>query len=324
MSPSTRASKDTLLEKLIALGAILYNMRERSRTGKKVTSYNIRYLLNNFLEILMAKYKVPIEEEVTDNFQVFRKLLSSPSSALYEGFYKDLRIHNQTINEVQQTLDDLNSFLTRKLSPESIEQIMTKMSDFYNLILGVLTVPEANDIIKARRLLAQLEDSHLEFKSSMKWNYKDKRGDKDLMNVIAKEIAGFMNSDGGTLMIGVKDDGNVLGLEKDFSVFQGRSIREIKDSYQRTFDDIVSKRLGGKRHAYMHQLVERKFVPYDDKVIFVVEVQKSSTPVYATDGVNVKFYVRIQNATVPFNIREAIEYYEIHFLGHSVTDNHSS
>lgn len=33
-------------------------------------------------------------------------------------------------------------------------------------------------------------------------------------DVICKEIVSFLNTEGGTLVIGVKDDGTVIGVEK--------------------------------------------------------------------------------------------------------------
>jgi archaellum component FlaG (FlaF/FlaG flagellin family) len=36
--------------------------------------------------------------------------------------------------------------------------------------------------------------------------------------VIAKAVAGFLNTEGGALLIGVNDDGDVVGLVDDFAV----------------------------------------------------------------------------------------------------------
>jgi predicted HTH transcriptional regulator len=57
----------------------------------------------------------------------------------------------------------------------------------------------------------------LEFKSSLRWGVPEGGVNKTLEKVIVKTIAGFLNSkDGGTLLIGVADNGTILGLEGDY------------------------------------------------------------------------------------------------------------
>jgi predicted HTH transcriptional regulator len=43
---------------------------------------------------------------------------------------------------------------------------------------------------------------------------------KALRKSITKTIAAFLNTLGGTLLIGVSDSGNVLGIEPDFAYLQ--------------------------------------------------------------------------------------------------------
>jgi hypothetical protein len=66
------------------------------------------------------------------------------------------------------------------------------------------------------------ENQTFERKASMLYDYKKKQCNDELKHVIAKSVAGFMNKDGGTLLIGVRDDRTVLGLEKDYECLKGR------------------------------------------------------------------------------------------------------
>ena len=68
-----------------------------------------------------------------------------------------------------------------------------------------------------RKLLAEGEGSTLEYKSSLRWDYNESRVNKDLAKVIVKTLAAFLNSQGGTLLIGVNDEGGLLDLEMDIS-----------------------------------------------------------------------------------------------------------
>ena len=62
-------------------------------------------------------------------------------------------------------------------------------------------------------LIAQGESADLEFKSSFRWDLRENKVNRALEGVILKTLAGYMNGQGGTLLIGVADDGNVVGLE---------------------------------------------------------------------------------------------------------------
>ena len=60
------------------------------------------------------------------------------------------------------------------------------------------------------------ESESLEFKSSARWNMRAGKRDDAMETVIAKTVAAFMNSGGGTLLIGVDDDGRLIGLGPDY------------------------------------------------------------------------------------------------------------
>src|SRR5262249_16178419 len=56
-----------------------------------------------------------------------------------------------------------------------------------------------------RALIAKGESSDLEFKSSFRWDLKENKLNRALEGVILKTLAGYMNGNGGTLLIGVAD-----------------------------------------------------------------------------------------------------------------------
>ena len=66
-------------------------------------------------------------------------------------------------------------------------------------------------------LMSAGESNRVEFKSSARWNLHTGARDDKMELAIAKTVAGFLNSDGGTLLIGVDDDGRAIGLVHDFS-----------------------------------------------------------------------------------------------------------
>ena len=54
----------------------------------------------------------------------------------------------------------------------------------------------------------------------MRWDFRQQQVNRALEKVIAKTVAAFMNSDGGTLVVGVSDEGNPLGIESDLATLR--------------------------------------------------------------------------------------------------------
>lgn len=65
------------------------------------------------------------------------------------------------------------------------------------------------------------ESAELEFKQTFRWDVERGHPSKKMEEAIAKAVAAFANSDGGTLLIGVHDTEGAVGLEADFAVTGG-------------------------------------------------------------------------------------------------------
>src|SRR5262249_40672691 len=59
------------------------------------------------------------------------------------------------------------------------------------------------------------ETATLEFKSSLRWNIKAQKNDKEIENAVLKTIVAFCNTNGGELLIGVADDQTIIGIDHD-------------------------------------------------------------------------------------------------------------
>jgi len=87
-------------------------------------------------------------------------------------------------------------------------------------------------------LIRSGESERLEFKSSLRWDFRKGSGNRELESVIVRAIAGFLNAEGGTLLIGVADDGSVVGLEKDYHTLRTKN----RDGFERFLMDLVAVR----------------------------------------------------------------------------------
>lgn len=86
-----------------------------------------------------------------------------------------------------------------------------------------------------------------EFKSSA-FIHPDKDTDEDQSMALARVIASFMNTDGGTLYIGVNDNGYLTGIQQDM-----RFVHNDCDIYLRTVNRNILRLLGDKQTFNRYQ-----------------------------------------------------------------------
>jgi predicted HTH transcriptional regulator len=149
-------------------------------------------------------------------------------------------------------------------------------------------------------LLRRGESAGLEFKSSMRWDYQHQRVNKELERAVAKTIAGFLNARGGTLLIGVDDDGEVLGLERDFASLSNGD----RDAYELHLMQVLTGSLGGSIAAFLTVT----FHQVDGKDVCQIAIEPSDHPIYLTEGQGAAMFVRTGNATRSLPVNEAIKY----------------
>ena len=145
-------------------------------------------------------------------------------------------------------------------------------------------------------LVAGGESSEVEFKSTLRMNIHTNKTDKRLENSALKTLAGFLNTDGGTLLIGVSDDGAPAGIEAD-------SFKN-EDNMGLHLTNIVNARLGQNAMTSIRPIFE----DYEDKRVLVVDCGRSPSPVYVQDGDTELFYVRTGPATSEMSVSDSVEY----------------
>lgn len=153
-------------------------------------------------------------------------------------------------------------------------------------------------------LIAKGESNQLEFKSSARWDFKLTKQNKVMEDIVVKTIAAFLNTDGGNLLIGVDDDRNVIGLDKDYKLF-GK--KDSRDAYENFLTTLLLNNLGKDTSALfsisIHQL--------DGKDVAKIAVKPSPKPAFVKDAVGEHFYIRAGNSTRLLSTREAIDYCKI-------------
>ncbi len=143
----------------------------------------------------------------------------------------------------------------------------------------------------------------MEFKSSARWNLH--RGDRDpaVEREIVKAISGFMNAEGGTLLIGVNDEHEVIGLENDYKVTR-KGNRDPRDSFENWLTDLLDNAIGKAPLSSVSVTFEED----GDRDVCRVDVKRSHTPVFAQGKQSKEFFVRINNGTRSLDVEETMQY----------------
>jgi hypothetical protein len=155
--------------------------------------------------------------------------------------------------------------------------------------------------------IAAGESETVEFKMSLRWDHVQCIPNKLLEKVVARTLAGFMNAAGGTLVVGVTDEGEVCGLDADLSTF-GAEHRDL-DQWEQHLRNVLNNYVGKEQCV----LVDGSFADVDGKTVAVLHVDRQLRPVFLTDGGTSEFHVRSGNTTQLLNVQQANTYIQVHF-----------
>jgi len=145
------------------------------------------------------------------------------------------------------------------------------------------------------------ESESVEFKATLRTNLHTGATDTRMEMSVLKTLAGFLNTGGGTLVIGVLDDGTPLGLGSDgFPSEDKMSLHLV---------NIVKARISPQALTTMHM----HFEDYDGERVMVVRCQKSPVAVFVKDGEHERFYVRTGPSTTELKASETQDYIKQRF-----------
>jgi len=151
-------------------------------------------------------------------------------------------------------------------------------------------------------LIEQGESAELEFKSSARWDTKENRLNKELARVVVRTVAAMMNSrTGGKVLIGIDDNGMVVGLRSDYKTL-GK--KQNRDAYENFLTTLLLTSFGKD----CSPLIKILFHDIDGKDICQIDVGPSPKPQFVRDDKGEHFHIRAGNSNRLLSTREAIEY----------------
>lgn len=183
------------------------------------------------------------------------------------------------LHQLRIDLDQLQDELAT--NPFGNDQLIVDLAEFSN------TISVSTKTDQMRALVGADESKTLEFKETYRLCTKKQEVRKDLEDTVMKTIAGFLNSDGGTLLVGVRDNKEITGINVEIDKLHKGSV----DKFLLQFSNTLKKRIGEQFYPY----IEYNLMEIGPSVqIFAVECKPSEFECWL-DGDD--FYVRTNPAT---------------------------
>ncbi len=177
---------------------------------------------------------------------------------------------------------------------------------------GIVETSSMDGKVTLEDLIAEGENEDLEFKETFRWDVRQETVNKDLENVVLKIIAAFSNAQGGRLLIGVSDDGEVIGLERDYKSLGGGG----KDKFELHLTNLVQKSFG---ETFAATKVTVTFPEVSGVEFCSIEIKPANKPTVLQismkgGAAREKFYVRSGNSSPELPLSEVQAYIKERFV----------
>ncbi|OYT28008.1 hypothetical protein B6U98_05810 [Thermoplasmatales archaeon ex4572_165] len=153
-----------------------------------------------------------------------------------------------------------------------------------------------NRVLDIEHIISNGENENVEFKSTLRTNVHTGNIDKKMEFAVLKAIVAFFNTNGGTLIIGVRDNGSIEGIEIDGF--------DNQDMYYRHFTNLFKKHIGKEYMPYL----KTKIIEIKGKHILLVECAVSQHNVFLNYEGEELFFIRSGPTSIILNGRDLISY----------------
>jgi type I restriction enzyme R subunit len=251
---------------------------------KAASTAEVRTTIRDVLDSELPEDPYPPEVFNTKVQAVFDHIVSSYGS---EG----ASVYD--VGDVRADRDAGVGVLTRvdigTIAEDIVERIRVD-AEFAALVAEQLGIHSGMAFRTVDEIIENDEDLTVEFKSTARWNLDEGCPDKKMEDAVVKTVAGFLNTDGGTLLIGVGPDRTVVGLEYDYQ----RVRPQNGDGFVNWLTTHLINSVG---HAATARTRARIAVQGRYEVCRL-DVARSSRPVWARTSTQDRvFFIRMNNST---------------------------
>lgn len=195
--------------------------------------------------------------------------------------------------ELKDVIESFNKEIA--LNPKSSASLQEQVSRMLESIAILM------DADKVRAIIREGESKRIEFKQSLSLDVKKQTKEKYMETLSLKTIVAFLNTEGGNLLIGVSDEGEIRGVDGEIE-----KLYENTDKFLLHFKDLLRDKIGKEFYPF----IDHRLVKVDNVKILLVECKASQTPCYL-DGKD--FYARINPATDKLEGPQLVKYVQHHW-----------
>jgi len=200
----------------------------------------------------------------------------------------------------------------RQFLEQRRELMAQVIADGYATIMGERPGGVATTEFDLSTVVISGESEEIEFKSTLRINVHTGGKDPRMELAVLKTLAGFLNTNGGTLIVGISDDGNPVGIQADKF--------DNEDKMSLHLVNIVKSRLGISAMTNIHV----HFDDHDDFRVMVVKCGKALSPVFVKDEDTERFYIRTGPSTTELSPSQTQNYIQQRFPRHYVQKRFST
>ena len=176
-------------------------------------------------------------------------------------------------------------------------------------VRSFLSVLETHDPypVRIKQLIQEGEGDRIEFKSTLRWDIRAGKTNQVIERACLKSISAFLNSQGGYLLIGIRDDGSVEGIETDKFPNEDKFLLHLWT--------LIRTCLGRDFSPYIRTILEKTA---DNKTVCLVQCNPAPRPVFLRQpGFEEEMYIRIGPSSNALDISEALQYIRNRFRNES-------
>lgn len=198
--------------------------------------------------------------------------------------------------------DSTVGYLSReKLFDKNLVRPQAALLIIQYLARKITSYLRSNEQLSTEEIISQGESQSLEFKSTLRWNLFTNKKDMRIENASLKTIAAFLNTHGGILIIGVDDEGKVMGLETDQFPNMDKLLLHLSM--------LIKKRIGIIANSYISPSIEK----VRGINILRIDCNPSLQPVYFNDGKQDYLFVRTGPSSTSIAVSNIYDYIQDRF-----------
>ena len=261
--------------------------------------FQLGYLIVLFLNWYFSYFEIKDTEVIKKSGIIFHR---KKSTALADVV--SVETHQSPLDRL---IRHATIILERKDGKKIKMQNVSNYDEYVSIIKRTIqNVSKNKKILDIKELIEQGENDEVEFKETLRYDTYTNQVNKELERVVVKTIVGFLNTDGGTLLIGVTDQGETRGLLRDYKTLP----KQNKDGFENHLTMLLKTMLGINFIKY----INISFKNIEGKEICIINIESSNKPAYLRGSdKKEEFFIRTNNSTQPLSMSDAQEYIQTHF-----------